>query len=252
MEDSERPSIDLARRILPQGLLNALELIANQSTVEMMLVGGTALAGFYAGHRRSDDLDLFCKSNEAFVATQLAVKALSQAGVELSSEFSSGSYYKAVSKFQQHTFTIDVVLDSNIFAVGRSYKASGNLKIASLLTIIKMKSATLVSRASEKDLYDLIWLFNKFPALSLEEFIKYGTEIDGGVSGEAMLVSLDSKKLSADACGFVFEDKADSTHTFEQISNFKDELKKNLSNFLHKNKGTIELGEIVNAIRRFK
>ena len=30
-----------------------------------MLVGGTALAGFYAGHRRSDDLDLFVGSPAA-------------------------------------------------------------------------------------------------------------------------------------------------------------------------------------------
>ena len=76
MEDTERPSLDLARTVLPHGLLKALEFIAESSSADTMLVGGTALAGFYAGHRRSEDLDLFCKSDEAFIATRLAVKAL--------------------------------------------------------------------------------------------------------------------------------------------------------------------------------
>ena len=41
-----------------------------------MLVGGTALAGYYAGHRRSDDLDLFVRDEAACRAAVLAVKSL--------------------------------------------------------------------------------------------------------------------------------------------------------------------------------
>ena len=64
METVRQPDSSLAAQILPPPLYRALTHLSAQDLNGVMLVGGTALAGYYAGHRRSDDLDLF---TEAFV-----------------------------------------------------------------------------------------------------------------------------------------------------------------------------------------
>ena len=64
--------------MLPFPLLQALRHVFAQGLNDCVLVGGTALAGFYAGHRRSDDLDLFTGSATAFTQAVLAVRVQRQ------------------------------------------------------------------------------------------------------------------------------------------------------------------------------
>ena len=73
MAMGDQPDLSLARRVLPAPLLRALQHVFAQGLSGCMLVGGTALAGFYAGHRRSDDLDLFTETGEDQSAAVLAV-----------------------------------------------------------------------------------------------------------------------------------------------------------------------------------
>ncbi len=54
-----------------------------------MLVGGTALAGFYAGHRRSDDIGLFVQDELSFAEAKLTVASLDQLGAVLTQQHSS-------------------------------------------------------------------------------------------------------------------------------------------------------------------
>ena len=56
---ARKPESGLAAEVLPPPLYRALTHVFAQGIDGAMLVGGTALAGYYAGHRRSDDLDLF-------------------------------------------------------------------------------------------------------------------------------------------------------------------------------------------------
>ena len=85
-----------------------------------MLVGGTALAGFYAGHRRSDDLDLFTGSTTAFTQTVLAVRSLRALGVELHEVAHSNQYLRAVCNHRELAFTVDVVLDEHVVGITRN------------------------------------------------------------------------------------------------------------------------------------
>ena len=68
-----QPDAELAKRVLPAQLHAALAHVFAQGIRDRMLVGGTAIAGYYAGHRRSDDLDLFVRDAKAHRATVLAV-----------------------------------------------------------------------------------------------------------------------------------------------------------------------------------
>ena len=257
MDDSKKPRLDLAKKTLPHGLLSALESIFVQGCGETMLVGGTALSGFYAGHRRSDDIDLFCKDADSFSATVLAVKALSKNGATLTSEFRSANYYKTTVQYLEHTFTIDTVLDSNCFRVGIAHdipipNREFPLKVASLVTILKLKCATLVSRASEKVLYDLLWLFDQFPELQIAELLTLGSQIDGGVTGEGVIFTLGSTKPKESACGFSIDFGISASSVYEKIELFREELLKTISQILHKKRATGTLAEIVASVKKLR
>jgi len=167
-----------------------------------MLVGGTALAGYYAGHRRSDDLDIFTGAALAQEEAVLAVKSLGELGCAVAHERTSARFYHATCRLQGLDFTVQVVLDAHLFAVGSGLVAQDGVTVADLATLLKMKAATLVSRASEKDLYDLSWLFDHQRRLDVPSLIALGKEIDGGMEGEALLISLVGTPMQKAACGF--------------------------------------------------
>ena len=156
MEGSSRFDPSLADRVLPPPLLKSLRHIFAQGISDCLLVGGTALAGFYAGHRRSDDLDLFTGNAVSFRQTVLAVRSLRSIGVELQERSGSNQYYRAVCSLEDLSFTVDVVLDKRLLDIAET-SAAGAVVVAGLPTLFAMKAAALVSRCSEKDLYDLLW-----------------------------------------------------------------------------------------------
>ena len=118
MADSSRFDPKLADRVLPQPLLDALRHVYAQRIGDCMLVGGTALAGFYAGHRRSDDLDLFTGTATAFRQAVLAVRSLATLGTEMRERSHSNQFYRAVCSWKGLHFTVDIVLDPHSLDVG--------------------------------------------------------------------------------------------------------------------------------------
>jgi hypothetical protein len=199
---ARKPESRLAAEVLPPPLHRALGHVFSQRIDGVMLVGGTALAGYYAGHRRSDDLDLFTDGAPAQRAAVLSVKTLAEIGGSLSNERSSARFYHATCRLDGLDFTVQVVEDENLFAVGRGVEADDGVLVADLQTLLKMKAATLVGRASEKDLYDLSWLFDQERQLDVATLIALGKEIDAGMDGEAVLISLVGTPMRESACDF--------------------------------------------------
>ena len=204
MEDSPRFDGSLADRVLPPQLLCALRHVFGQGLKDCILVGGTALAGFYAGQRRSDDLDLFTGDPIAFRETVLAVRSLSSIGVDLTERSHSNQYYRAVCYVEELGFTVDVVLDEPFIDIAES-NAIGDVVVADLLTLFAMKAAALVFRCSEKDLYDLLWLFKAYADRELSDLIELGRRVDAGVNGETLVYAIGSADLERSACGFAVE-----------------------------------------------
>jgi hypothetical protein len=246
-----RPRLDLARRVLSPPLLKALLYIFDQHLPRdaVMLVGGTALAGFYAGHRRSDDLDLFVRDSEIHLTVVKAVQALEHIGVQRVDGLRTSQYYRCTCALDEHSFTVDVVVDGNLFRTGEGVVVEDRLSVASLETLLKMKAATLVSRAGEKDLFDLCWLFEHFPELSLPALLEQGREIDGGVNPEAVLLSLSSARLEEAACGFGIGEEASATAIFKKVSALRQALLRELSLYLHAKETQHPLGELVKALK---
>ena len=218
MDLARNPDSRLAATVLPAALYRALRHVFEQSIAGCMLVGGTALAGYYAGHRRSDDLDLFTEDGVAHGAAVLAVKSLTEIGASLRDQRTSARFQHATARLDGHDFTVQVVLDPHLFVVGRHAAAADGVVVASLDTLLKMKAATLVSRASEKDLYDLAWLFEHARALDVPTLLELGHEIDAGMNAEGALISLVGSEPRESACGFSRNDSpAEVLATVERV-----------------------------------
>jgi hypothetical protein len=252
MENTHQPSAHLAKRSLPKPLLLALNHIFAQNLKGCALVGGTALAGFYAGHRRSDDLDLFTKDEASFKATVLAVKTLPSIGVRfLETSVETGQYFRVIAELSNHRFTVDVVLDSNLFRVGTFVTLESGVQVASLQTLLKTKAATLVSRCSEKDLYDLLWLFREFSDLDLRSLIQLGAEIDAGVTAENILISLGGAILKVEACDFSLSKAISAKAIHAELLKFRKEMIIELQNYL-KSMPAPPLKELVRRIGKLR
>ncbi|MBI3018450.1 MAG: nucleotidyl transferase AbiEii/AbiGii toxin family protein [Deltaproteobacteria bacterium] len=244
-----KPNLELAKKTLPPALYHCLEYFFQQNIPGLVLVGGTALSGFYAGHRRSDDLDLFTKDPDSQKASVLAAKSLVSLGVKFTYEFQTLQYYKAVCIFKNHSFTIDVVCDEHLFRIGHFETLSNGISVALLQTLLAMKASTLVSRCSEKDLYDLLWLFDQDPNLNLQKLIDAGQKIDGGVNGEAMLLVLSGTKLNPESCNFSLDPFVSAADIYENLIHFQKELVSNLRLYLE-NQPTPPLKDLIKAIKK--
>jgi len=239
----------LAKKVLPKPLMETLIFLIESQLENCVLVGGTALSGFYIAHRRSDDIDLFTKDQISFKSAQKAVSTLRDKSIHFLKETTSAFYYHANCTFKKHSFTIDIVLDSHFFEVGEFYNIEGKMQIASLKTLICMKSAALVSRCSEKDLYDLIYLLKLYPNISISEFIEMGRTIDRGVHPESMLASLGGTLLREEACDFSLDSKINKKTIYKEITHFQKELIKSLQIFL-KNQDPHPLNELFIKARK--
>lgn len=204
-----KPRDSLSTKTASRELKEALEHIYTQigTQNDLWLVGGTALAGFYAEHRCSEDLDLFAANQTIFADTAKAVNSLKNKGATFVAEKKSPFYYRAGVQLKNKNFTVDVVLDENIHCFGRAIKTKSGVWVADLPTLLSTKIATLVSRCSEKDLFDLHWLLNLPSHYRTGDLIKMGAEVDGGFNAESALFVLQEANLREEACGFVLHPK---------------------------------------------
>ena len=243
---AHEPDSQLAARVLPAPLYRSLSHVFAQGVVDTMLVGGTALAGYYAGHRSSDDLDLFVRNPSAFQAVVHAVRSLPTLGCTIEPRQETAQFYDATCELSAHFFTVQVVIDARLFDVGRALRASDSVVVAELETILKQKAATLVSRCSEKDLYDLQWLFQRFPTLQIESLLALGAEIDAGMTAESVMLSLTGTTLRESACGFAHNETAEAV--FRGISDLKTALSQRFDRLARK-QAVGPMGELVRSLK---
>lgn len=225
---NSQPDAKIAIKTLPSGLRKAIQHIFDQNIEGVSLVGGTALSGYYAGHRQSDDIDLFTLNEDSQQAAIYAVESLVKIGATCDRVLvKSNQFYKSIYILDGHTFSVDVVLDPGFYEVAQ-LAYCGAVKIASLIDLLSMKMATLVSRCSEKDLYDLKWLFPKFKQKTLEQKIELGFKIDRGVTLDSLILAVGSTKLKVEACGFCQLFNKSKDDVYGEVVAFKDLLLKDL------------------------
>lgn len=227
-----KPFSTISRKTSPGPLHSVLKEIFENAGEGVWLVGGTALAGYYAEHRRSDDLDLFALDEIAFQAALSAIQSMKEKGVTLVRERRTPLYFHADASFQNHAFTIDLVLDQNLHRVGKAWKTEEGVWVASLPTLFRTKAACLVSRCSEKDLFDLDWIFGKMGGIDPEALVAAGSEIDSGLTPETLIISLQGTVLREEACRFLLSPSAEAVKkTYKRLLELKKEILSSLLEF---------------------
>lgn len=220
------PKKSIAASCTHPALRQALHHVVQGLGNSLWLVGGTALAGYYAAHRRSDDLDLFAKDAVTHAAAIHATRQLSTLGAVVSNERRTPGYYRAEVHLDDYALTIDVVLDEHLHAVGTSVTTHDGVTIPTISTLFAMKAATLVSRCSEKDLFDLWWIDTQVQKLDAAMLIEAGSTLDGGLTTETLLIGLHGARLRPEACGFVVGGKKGLAHAYRVITQFRTRLVK--------------------------
>lgn len=240
----------------PKAVRDAILRIFGDCKEGVWLVGGTALAGYYAEHRSSDDIDLFVNNENSHKAVILSVRTLQASGALFSKEMQTPQFFRTDVSWQGHKFTIDVVLDENIHRIGQAQRSDDGVLVADLRTLFAMKAACLVSRASEKDLFDLDWIFAHAGEPGMKELIAAGNQIDGGLTVETLLISLKGATLRKEACHFLLP-SSDTTpaEVFHRIDTLRNKLVHSLLEYERSLPVSSDAKKLAKAVRfasRFK
>ncbi len=246
------PDERLALKALPKPLRRAIQSTFASGLSDCALVGGTALAGYYACHRISDDMDLFTANETAQALTIAAIKNLKNFGADFSNEQTTPTYYHASLNFDGHAFTVDVVLDRRLHQIGRFHKTRSGICVADLTTIFKMKVATLVSRCSEKDLYDLLWITESGFDPDIVEWLRLGGEIDGGLNAETLLISITMTEPRSSACGFAANFGVPEAEVLERITRFRSRLQRRLADHLESTPADPKIQALVRKLKKIR
>jgi hypothetical protein len=125
---------------------------------EFYLTGGAALAGFYLHHRETTDLDLFTLHREAFDRGARALATVAHGlGATLAVRQHVPDFARYVLTSGDASVVVDLVLDETPQAYGEKVDMDG-IRVDPVEEILANKLTTLLSRAEERDLVDVMLL----------------------------------------------------------------------------------------------
>jgi len=143
------------------------------------LTGGAALAGFYIGHRRTDDLDLFTTDADAFERGRFVVTDVAQhlnAQVVTRQE-APGFRRMLLTMADGASLVIDLVRDAGVQTFPQKLEFD-QIIVDSIEEILVNKLTAIVGRAEERDLVDLYFLAAS--GLSIVRALPAAEAKDGG------------------------------------------------------------------------
>ncbi len=127
-----------------------------QREKRMFLTGGGALAGFYLGHRRTDDLDLFAEPSalrldEASAALRDAATAI---GATVETVITYADFHRHLLRRGSEQCVVDLVID-RVPALDAQKRAFGPVRVDTLREIAANKICAIIGRSQIRDLVDL-------------------------------------------------------------------------------------------------
>ncbi len=164
----------------------------------MFLTGGGALAGFYFGHRETEDLDFFAAPGLDLAE---AARALEQAAGACGAKISARQIYPDFRRYDAtrgaEECIIDLVIDRAPM-VDPNKPAFDSIRVDSLREIAANKICTLFSRSEIKDLVDLKALVDA--GLDLDQAFRDAEEKDAIAQDPAALAwILDQLRIGPEA-----------------------------------------------------
>jgi hypothetical protein len=161
------------------------------------LTGGAALAGFYFGHRVTEDLDLFSPPGPDLqdAAHALADSALAcEADIEPLKTYAE--YRRFIARRGDESCIIDLVID-RAPQVDHTKEQRGSIRVDTLRDIAANKVCTLLGRAEAKDLVDFRELLSH--GADLGTALADAERKDGGADPATLAWLLAQVTISRDA-----------------------------------------------------
>jgi Nucleotidyl transferase AbiEii toxin, Type IV TA system len=161
------------------------------------LTGGGALAGFYFGHRETEDIDLFGAPGLDLGDAAHAIEgAAAAAGATLTSMKTFPDFRRLLAARGEEQCIVDLVIDRAPM-VEPTKAAFGVVRVDTLREIAANKICTLLSRSEIKDLVDLEALVGA--GIDLGRAFADAQKKDGGADPATLAWVLDQISIGPDA-----------------------------------------------------
>jgi len=162
-----------------------------------VLTGGAALAGFYFGHRDTEDLDFFARPGvDLHEASRALAAACSACGAQLESVQTFPDFRRWLARRATETCLVDLVVD-RAPVIEPDKRLVGSIRIDALREIAANKICTVLGRAQIKDLVDLKFILGS--GISLAAALEDAAKKDAGVDAATLAWILDQLSISPDA-----------------------------------------------------
>lgn len=170
----------------PQNQMTALQwsvlrgFFSSPLSAQFFLTGGTALAGFYFGHRTSVDLDFF--TLQTFDHRKLKEHLESAAwsvGGAYAVKTDADSLLTGIIKVGEESLKVDLVQDIPVHF--GTLQTAGTIRIDALENIGSNKITAIYGRLAPKDFVDLYWILEVDKRLGFEKLLKDAKKKDLGV-----------------------------------------------------------------------
>ena len=145
---------------------------------DFYLTGGAALAGYHLGHRTTDDLDLFTGDPVAFARGRHVLEAVaSDVGASLEVRQDAPLFRRFVLTRPDEGLVVDLVCDRGGGAAAERPELDG-ARVDTPETILANKLTTIIGRAEERDLVDVLFL--ERAGFLIESALEAALAKDGG------------------------------------------------------------------------
>ncbi len=118
------------------------------------LTGGAALVGYYLGHRRTEDLDLFTLENEIEHGFSIVNEVAREIGAEVESIQTSPDFRRLLVRRDNEAVVVDLVHEY-VYQIDKEKRVIRGVRIDSPEEILANKLCALLSRSEVRDLVDV-------------------------------------------------------------------------------------------------
>lgn len=160
------------------------------------LTGGAALVGFYLGHRKTEDLDLFTLENEIESGFAIVRDVARHLDATVESIITSPDFRRLLVKRQAEAVVVDLVRES-VFQLEAEKSVINGIRLDSPEEILANKLCTLLSRSEIRDLIDVRAL--EQAGFSLENALPVAAKKDAGLSPAQLAWVLNQIEFGDDA-----------------------------------------------------